>query len=30
MHKTLKRGTLRAILREAEIGVDEFVRTLKG
>jgi predicted RNA binding protein YcfA (HicA-like mRNA interferase family) len=28
MHKTLKRGTLRSILREAEISVEEFVAAL--
>jgi predicted RNA binding protein YcfA (HicA-like mRNA interferase family) len=28
LHKSLKRGTLRAILREAEITVDEFVAAL--
>ena len=28
MHRTLKRGTLRAILREAEISVEEFATTL--
>jgi predicted RNA binding protein YcfA (HicA-like mRNA interferase family) len=28
MHKTLKRGTLRAILREAEITVEAFLAAL--
>jgi predicted RNA binding protein YcfA (HicA-like mRNA interferase family) len=28
MHKTLKRGTLRSILREAEITVEDFVAAL--
>ena len=28
MHKTLKRGTLRAILRETEITVEDFVAAL--
>ena len=27
-HKELDRGTLRAIIRQAELGVDEFVRLL--
>ena len=27
-HRTLDRGTLRAILRQADIGVDELVRLL--
>ena len=27
-HRTLDRGTLRAILRQASIGIDEFVRLL--
>ena len=27
-HKELDRGTLRAIIRQAEIGVDEFIRLL--
>lgn len=27
-HKVLDRGTLRAILRQAEIGVDEFIALL--
>ena len=28
-HKELDKGTLRAILRQAEIGVDEFINLLK-
>lgn len=28
MHKTLKRGTLRAILRETEISIEDFVAAL--
>ncbi len=27
-HKELDRGTLRAVIRQAELGVDEFVRLL--
>jgi predicted RNA binding protein YcfA (HicA-like mRNA interferase family) len=28
-HKTLDRGTLRAIIRQVDLSVDEFVRLLK-
>lgn len=28
-HKTLDRGTLKSILGQAELGVDEFVKALK-
>jgi len=28
-HKTLDRGTLRAILRQAGLGVDEFVKLIQ-
>jgi predicted RNA binding protein YcfA (HicA-like mRNA interferase family) len=29
-HKELDRGTLRAILRQADLGVDEFIALLQG
>jgi len=29
LHRELKRGTLRALIRDAGLSVDEFVRLLK-